>query len=499
MGGLAIATVSGAIIGICVRLIGIPRRWSLWYSSPNDLGCISALTVLIATGLLSSTIAHYQRCQLTGRSTLLPIVIISSISLLLSLTIGVLVGSCSRAGFLALGMGLLTFAMLTKGHQRLLAMVLLLTFAIAIAIVPRAGGRVMINPTEDGSIACRVQLAQSAAAMMADRPTGWGSGQFGNICEQWYLPKFRGIHLWEPLNDALWFGTQYGLLALFCYYVVIFGSLFGFLSLARNQRHGPPGISTNSWPAIGVAVILAILIGGSCTTLLRPGGPFGSIVVSLIVVGIGVITITRTERAGWGRWMTRGFLLGGVFAGAVTMLWWVTGSTWANSMAWQPEIGTIVPTAGPRHQSSRGRVILIRPGEDSDNEICRQVARWIAAAGFQTVVVTRIHDIEGTSEPSVIIWLRGTSGISSNQTQDHMLTNVRGQVFVDADMPTNLGEMSCPVLLLHGTQVPIAQLAPVAGSSVTIIEAPVAICWPRNLSKSSSALCGWIDDRFATR
>lgn len=138
---------------------------------------------------------------------------------------------------------------------------------VATSTAPRIGGRFATAPKNDGSIACRIALINASTMMIADKPAGWGSGQFGNICEQWYLDRYRGVHLWHPLNDALWLGCEHGFAAMATFLALTLATIGGLFERGRNGNPMAAGL---------MAALVSLLVAGFFTGLLRPGGICGS-------------------------------------------------------------------------------------------------------------------------------------------------------------------------------------------------------------------------------
>lgn len=466
----------GAAIGLLVRLLGINRRWEWWTDSPNDLAAILAAAIPLLIGLWARW----------GWRPGVPLRwwVAAPCALGVITAIAGLVGSCSRGGVLAVVVACVMLAWLAAGSARRLAVLAILALAVAVTAAPRASARMTISPSQDPSIATRLSLMSASAMMLADRPAGWGANQFGDICERWYLDRAREVSLWHPLNDALWIGTERGLIAMGAFLVLSLALIAG---LAQAGRSGYP-------LAAGFASSGAALLVAGCTTgLLRPGG------ISLTMAGFAIVAIgywasriRSVTTTGW-RWT----VIGGCAGVIATATWWGVGAYLAATWPYQPSTSSAL-AAAPRRAPTAYPVAVIQSADDSPTTICRQVLRPLIEQGFAAICLneTTLATWPGRTEPHIVLVLRGA--IIDQSASGLIQAGTRGVVFLDLlanTLPSTAP--TCPVLLMTGTaETPVSQ--PVwenmtkANAQSRMLAAPVPFCWPRHFRKLSEAVSVWM-------
>jgi hypothetical protein len=395
-----------------------------------------------------------------------------------------LVGSCSRGGVLAVVVACVLLAWLATGSARRLAVLAMLALAVAVTVAPRASARMTISPSQDPSIATRLSLMSASAMMLADRPAGWGARQFGDICERWYLDRKREVPLWHPLNDALWIGTERGL--------VVMGA-FLVLSLALVAGLGQAGRGGDPLAAGFAAGGAAFLVAGCTTGLLRPGG------ISLTMTGFAIaalgywaIHIRSVTATGW-RWTA----IGGCAGVLATATWWGVGACLAATWPYQPSTASAL-AAAPRRAPTAYPVAVIQSADDPPTTICIQVLRPLIDQGFAAVCLNEstLATWPGRTAPHIVLVLRGA--IKDQSVSMLIQAGTRGVVFLD--LPANALPSvapACPALLMAGTaETPVPPSVWDRWSKAHVqnqsIAAPVPFCWPRHFRKLSGTVGVWM-------
>jgi hypothetical protein len=403
-------------------------------------------------------------------------------ALLGMIAIAGMVGTCSRGGVLALLVACGLLALLVAGVGRRLVVVTVLALVVALAVVPRAGGRMATDPTRDQSIACRLSLMKASAMMIADRPAGWGTGRFGNVCERWYLDRFRGVHLWHPINDALWLGTERGLLVMGVFFAL---SLALIAALAQRGHGGDP-------LAAGLAAAgLAFLVAGTTTALLWSSGIAWTMAgFAVVAVGHLAFHVRHLTKSIW-HWTITGAGLGLL----MTASWWAFGVHAAATWPYRPAINADPVAVVPRSSPQAMIVAVVRADEDTATVICRQVLRPLVDVGFAAVCLaeSELAAWPDRGKPHLLLVLRG----AVKDTSRIIMPGTMGAAFLDLPESglTTLAP-SCPVLLVTGsaqTSVSAETWEAVVKTQAAsrAIAAPVPCCWPRHFSKMAEQVGAW--------
>jgi hypothetical protein len=399
-----------------------------------------------------------------------------------------LVGSCSRGGWCAAIAACTLMACVDAGSLRRCAIAVMLSLLVAIALVPRAEGRLAFQENDhlDGSIASRFAVWSASASMIADRPGGWGSGQFEAVCDAWYLPHYRGVPMWHPLNDILMIATERGIIAAWAVLAFTFALVRGLV--CRERCSGP-------WPPALAGVITALAVAGCFTSLLRPGGIAG---YALAAGALGTLAWIWPGGNAHRRWPSAA--LGAAGAALVLAMVWMYGWVAASSLPWKPlsEVRAV-----PRNAVPVAAVVVVRAQDDTAVDICRLALRPLVAAGLDAEVFrlstsgsppTDLHE----RVHSAIIALHGCSADLARSLSLPGNWSPCGAILIDWDGTSADLPMPCPILALHGTAVPALSDAQIAAlrsqhpqTQQGRVEAP--ICWPRTMHLLTGAIMAWLD------
>jgi len=472
---VAAGLLAGLTVGAVVHAIGVPKRWQWWTASPNDLGAVLAaiLPMLCAAYLLwGRTAVGSRRWWMCA----------PGIFITLGCTAG-LVGTCSRGGFLAAITALAVLA-LRRGPDRRIVLAFLVMVVLAISIVPRACHRITADPTSDGSVTTRIALVHASAMMIADRPTGWGSGQFESVSESWYLDRYHGVPLWHPLNDALWIGAEWGVLAMAAFLIISLALITSLLGRFRQGDIVAGGAG---------AGLLGIATAGNFAGLLRPGGVAGLYLAITILACFAVWRSNGRERIGW-HWPLVGVVLGLILTG----IWWIWGTVALRQLPYRPLPATEAPMAIPRHGPTGATVVVLRAPGDSDNAICRHMLRPLAAAGFAASCMddTRYATSELKQRPHILVVARGAI------TPPVLSPALRAIIAIDpTENSYEIAHINVPVLMIHGTEhvaITTAGSSPQGQGNIKNLIVPVPYCWPRHFMRFSDNITHWMYDLEAS-
>jgi hypothetical protein len=380
--------------------------------------------------------------------------------------------------------------LLAVGIARRFSLVALIVLAAALAVAPRAGPRMVIDPIQDQSVATRVSLMRASAMMIADRPSGWGAQQFGDVCERWYLDRAREVSLWHPLNDTLWLGTERGVLAMAAFLALALALVVG---LAHLGRAGDP-------LATGLAAgVSAFLVAGCTTGLLRPGG------IAWTMIGFAGVALSyfasRALRMPMSEW--KWTAVGGCTGLAITAAWWGVGAYLVATWPYRPA-GDSTVSAAPRAIAQPIMVAVIQSDGDMPTTICRQVLRPLIDQGLAATCLTKssFKLWPGRNAPHVLLVLREV--ISDQPLLQLVQPETRGVIVLDLppqEFPPTAPK--CPILLVSGTtegptSASLWDTISKAHTANRTFAAPVPYCWPRHFGKISEALSGWIHEVTAS-
>lgn len=483
----AIAVTGALAMHLIVRVIDAPQRWKWWFFTANDLGCVMAAVLCLGIGAVG------RAWGLGGRWRLHAVVAAGGVAL----TAGTaLVASCSRGGWVALLVGTALMASCCR-HAALRrgALVAATAITLAVLLTPKAQARAntLLSPFADGSTQARVEMWTGATALIADHPLGCGVGRFGAFNEDWYLPRYRGIHLFHALNDTLFIGAERGIACAWLYLAGLLG-LISALALAAF-RHADP--------------LDAALAGGLATLVV--GGAFTSLVVDGAAVWIGGLACAAALRLARGRWalLARGFAVGGVGASLIVGAVLAIGLHNADALAYRPTLAPM-PTALPRHRAPRASVVVLRGEADGERETCEHVLRHLAGSGFR--VVTPGPDVDGAVTgggaddlPVILLAMRGASDVVRGGWRRHADARAPlALILLDPVVTAADAELlpSCPVLVCQGTfaarQSDAQALAAVLARHPANrrFEAEPFALWPRYYPRLHDRTVAWILERL---
>jgi hypothetical protein len=464
---IAAGIVAGTSASAAVAAIGIPRRWTWWYDSPNDLGIACAAVLAACAGLGLPP-------RITDRTWRLGLGLAIA-GLAAAACIG-LIGSCSRTGILAAGLAIAGLALLLPAAARRLPLAILIALAVGLALVPKAGDRIsaLAQPERDGSLQCRLQAGRAALAMIADQPGGCGAGSFRMLSDRWYMPVFRGTVITHPFNDTLYIAAEDGLAWAAVLLLAVCGLLGGLIQRGRNG---------DAWALAATGTVAVLILGSLATTTLRPGGPRWWALACLVLAGVALVRPPLSPPR-----IRLGILLGLAAALLTVCGIWIAGSWSATVMPIRPDPLAAWPTAAPRHAPVRGSVTVLRDPQDKADEICRQMLRHLAENGFRASTCTVAeYQAGGAAADGIVLVVRGLEKAALAALAS-CGQPPRGLVLLDPEsLPT---ATACPTLVICGQLNPLARTAAdVAG--ITIREAPVPFCWPRHFPKFADPILAW--------
>lgn len=427
-------------------MLDLSQRWTLWFESPNHLGCWAGAVLLIVLGLLI-----HRHPAGGGWRAFLYAGILWSMYLWAALLIA---WSASRAAWIAVAVGCLVLcASIRTKRTWCLVLIGVLTITAGILSVDRVRDRAMTvtEMGQDGSSQSRPRTWGAACEMAAVHPWfGIGGGMFSNYYSNWYERRERDDRIRTANNDFLHLMAERGALM-----AVMLLMLYGLaLSLAYDgvvrQRADLVGI------ALGTSVFFLCGWFNNVVTfpaLLPWVGLVGSACL-ILVIRLNPLTVVA-KRA------VSALAIAGTCAVAVVLI----GNSRLQSQPVLLESRHGIPCVVPTKTLPRGTLVLLSESDEAHRRIYREFFAALAQQGWQCLITRSLQDIpplsevfrhpsgpHGESRPLVVMCLGDQSTAMLAHLGSVGTSAIDGAILCDSTFPKKISaqEISCPILFIHG-------------------------------------------------
>jgi hypothetical protein len=186
----------------------------------------------------------------------------------------------------------------------------------------------------------------------------------------------------------------------------------------------------------------------------------------------------------------------------VGLLWLGNGIT--GKMDYVPVPDADQPLAIPRKIPAKGEVLVLSDKGDGLEDMCKQVLRIIASAGYRATLSARTKPAYGNGNQTPIIGpkngrcflllLRGA--LDGQGMMDWVRQHARdfdGIIAVECQDTGLFSITTTPLCFVNGTMEPLPDAQRTIAENATTLTPMLPTCWPRHFKIFGPAIISWMD------